>query len=370
LQTVRNLISTRAHVERTRGTPTEASAYCQAVEWDYKDGRGPVPKRDPAHMDLVYAYGDLQSVPDASVAAAAANQGSRNDILDVKAELDAGRDIWEIAQEDKHFAAVIKYHRGYQQYKHARTEERDFKTTVCVFTGAPGTGKSRAAFNFDNAFVVPMSNGQQWMDGYDPTRHRTVIFDDFHASIPAHQLLRLCDEYPVQYPTKGGFIQFRPEAIIFTSNYPPTSWYDWSTVKADVNAFLRRIDIWWEYFLPETPEQEEMCNDREFHCLAQCKSAVVWHPMLEELVPLPSKNADDLPLYGVPHDEIPTIPIEERKAFLDSLMHPVVVSESESDDLAGLEPPPFQDDEVPEDSQESHISISSESDSSGSSDSE
>jgi hypothetical protein len=323
-------------------------------------------------MDLVYAYGDLQSVPDESVAAASANQGRRNDILAVKAHLDAGRDLWDIAQEEEHFSAVIKFHRGYQLYKHARTDERNFKTTTCVFTGAPGTGKSRAAFNFDQAFVAPLSNGSQWWDGYDPTRHRTVVLDDFHASFPAHQLLRLCDEYPVQVPVKGGFEQFKPEFVVITSNYPPTSWYNWAEVKADINALLRRIDIWWEYFLPETEAHKQLCEDRGFHCLVQCKSAVVWHPMMEELIPLPSKEGE-LPLYGVPRDEIPTIPLDDFMDHLNGALRPVRVSESDEDDLnyvleqevseGNPEPQPWQDYDDDE-SQKSHISISSDSSSS------
>jgi len=325
-------------------------------------------------MDIVYAYGDLQSVPDESIAAATANQGKRNDILEFKQEIDRGRDVWEIAQEDQHFAAAIKYHRGFQQYKHARTEERDFKTTTCVFTGAPRTGKSRAAFNFDQAFTAPLSNGSQWWDGYDPARHRAIILDDFHAAFPAHQLLRLCDSYPVQVPFKGGFLQFRPEVLVITSNYPPTAWYNWAEVKADINAFLKRIDIWWEYFLPETEEHKRLCEERGFHCLVQCKSAVVWHPMMDELIPLPSK-AGELPLYGVPKDEIPTIPLDEMYEHLNSLMRPVVIPESDEEDLDYIveqevsegdpERPPYKDyEDGQEESQKSYISISSESSSS------
>lgn len=329
-------------------------------------------------MDLVHAYGDLQSVPDESIAAASGRQGARNDVIEFKQEIDRGRDIWEIAQEDKHFPAAIKYHRGFQQYKHARTAERDFKTTTCVFTGAPRTGKSRAAFNFDQAFTAPLSNGAQWWDGYDPARHRAIILDDFHAAFPAHQLLRLCDSYPVQVPFKGGFLQFRPEVVVITSNYPPSAWYNWAEIKADINAFLKRIDVWWEYFEPETEAHKQLCKDREFHCLVQCKSAVVWHPMMDELIPLPDEHGE-FPLYGVPKDEIPTIPVDDFVDHLNGLLKPVVVPESDEEDLNYIveqevsegnpEPQPWQDydeDVSDSDAQKSHISISSSSSSSSS----
>jgi len=362
MQTVSKLISTRAHLERTKGTPTQASDYCQAVEWKGK------PKRDPDNMDLVHAYGDLQSVPDESIATASANQGKRNDILAVKERLDHGDDIWDIAADNEHFSAVIKYHRGYALYKHARVEERDFKTLVVVLTGAPGTGKSRAAFNFDSAFVVPASNGTQWMDGYDPQRHRCVVFDDFHASIPAHQLLRLCDEYPIQYPTKGGFVQFKPEVIVFTSNYRPVDWYDWPSIKADYAAFERRIDIWWEYFLPETEKDKNMCKENEYHCLLRPRTALQWHPQMEELIPLQDEG-DSLDLFAMKRDEIPTVNLTEQKEFLNSLLRPVVIEESESDELVNVpnpddapEPAPWQE-FYSSDPEKSHISVSSEDDS-------
>lgn len=366
MQTVSNLISTRAHLERAKGTPTQASDYCQAVEWKGK------PKRDPNNMDLVHAYGDLQSVPDESIATASANQGKRSDILAVKERLDNGDDLWDIASDNTHFSAVIKYHRGYFLYKHSRTEERDFKTLVVVLTGAPGTGKSRGAFNFDSAFVVPASNGTQWMDGYDPGRHRCVIFDDFHASVPAHQLLRLCDEHPIQYPTKGGFVQFRPEVIVFTSNYRPIDWYNWLEIKADYKAFERRIDIWWEYFLPETEKDKKLCEEEDYHCLLRCVTGIHWHPQMDELIPVPDENES---LFALKRDEIPTINLDAQREFLDSLLRPVVIEESESDELANIpnpedapdrgEPHAWQSDE--DLSEKSHISVSSDSEDSSSS---
>jgi len=295
--TVANLVSKRAHLERTKGTPAEASDYC------LDDA-----KRDPAKMDLFHTAGDLAAVPDQSLKAVP-KSGTRTDLNTVKRKLDEGAGVWELAQGD-HFSTTAKYWKFFLQYKSARIAPRTEKTDVFVYYGAPGTGKSRAAFNFDKSFAVPASNGTQWMDGYDPDKHRVVIFDDFHASVPAHLLLRLCDGYPLQFPVKGGFAEFRPEAIVLTSNYAPEYWYKWNEIKADLGAFMRRVDEQWFYFLPETEADKKWVEENDCHCLVRCQVGD-WHPQLEEFKPHPAGAG----LYGVPTDAIPdTQPLDERHA--------------------------------------------------------
>lgn len=283
-------------------------------------------------MDLIHCWGDLSAVPDHSVAASS-QPGKRNDIIDVKRKLDAGEELWAIAEDEQHFPTVLRNYKGFGSYKHARTEPRSHKTTVFVFYGAPGTGKSRAAFNFDNAFVVPASNGTQWMDGYDPSRHRTIIFDDFHASVPAHLLLRLLDNYPLQFPVKGGFVQFRPEAVVLTSNYHPREWYNWNDIKADFGAFERRVDIQWHYFLPETQADKDWCKENDMHCLIRADKGD-WHPQLAEFVEH-GTDSEGTKVLGVPSDALPdTIPLDEQFAAYEALMQPLQMeSESESPEI-------------------------------------
>lgn len=52
------------------------------------------------------------------------------------------------------------------------------------------------------------------------------------------ELLRLTDTYPMTVNSKGDHIQFRPEAIVFTSNMQPTEWYKPESVN-DKRPFLR-----------------------------------------------------------------------------------------------------------------------------------
>jgi len=299
--TVANLVSRRAWLARTEGTPTQANTYCQDPK-----------KRDPDHMDIVHSYGDLSSVPDRSIKAQ--QPGKRNDLRECKRKLDEGASVWALA--DEHWGNVVRYHKAFTAYKHARTKPRDFKTAVFIFYGAPGTGKSRAAFNFDAAFVAPTSNGTQWMDGYDPDRHRTIIFDDFHASVPAHVLLRLLDGYPLQFPTKGGFVEFRPESVVLTSNYHPKYWYKWDEIKANFDALIRRVEGLWEYFLPETQADKDWCKENDVHCLVRSEIGS-WHPQIGEF------KLRDEGVWGVPIDFVPEAPDQDELwAYYDSLLRP------------------------------------------------
>jgi len=87
------------------------------------------------------------------------------------------------------------------------------------------------------------------MDGYDPEWHDIVVFDDFNSSLPATVLLRLLDEYPVQYFIKGDFIEFCLKVIVIISNFPLSIWYDFKgSICIFYEVFECCIDCMWEYF--------------------------------------------------------------------------------------------------------------------------
>lgn len=267
-------------------------------------------------MDLVHVYGDLASVPDLSEDASA--PGTRNDLNAVKRKLDDGSSVWGCA--DEHFSTVIRYHKAFSEYKRYKSAPRSEKPFTCVFIGKPGTGKSRAAFQFDRVYTVPASNGTQWMDGYDPDQHTAVVFDDFHGSVFAHVLLRILDKYPLMYPSKGGFVNFKPKVVCLTSNFHPKNWYDWNAVVADYDALWRRLDIVWEYYFPETPADQAICENNNYHCLVTSLKGD-WHPQLEEFEDTGNLNAEGRKIYGVPADALPvTQVLEDQHAYYNSLL--------------------------------------------------
>jgi len=66
-----------------------------------------------------------------------------------------------------------------------------------------------------------------------------VVFDEYHGACNYRTLLRLCDRTPCQVPVKGGFANWRPEFIIFTSSTPPDNWYQREPSLAEL---FRRVE--------------------------------------------------------------------------------------------------------------------------------
>lgn len=167
-------------------------------------------------------------------------QGARNDLHAVKAAIEAGAKLEDLAED--HFPTMVKYGRGVREtmmllekkkFKHHR-----FETKVTVLWGEPGTGKSRRAREMDpDLFMVPdIENGKLWFDGYGG--ETTILFEEYYGQLPLSTLLRITDIYPMTVPTKGGFVTRKWSQVIFTSNMPPAGWYPLH----NFDALKRRIE--------------------------------------------------------------------------------------------------------------------------------
>lgn len=138
------------------------------------------------------------------------------------------------------------YHRSFEKYERLvkapvdYDKPRDFCTKVYVFWGPTGSGKTRLVHRMFPGVYVCSSDDGQWFDGY--LGDENALFDDFNGhSVPITLLLKLCDRYPLRVPIKGGFVQWRPRRLFFTSNICPDNWY------LDANpenrrALWRRVD--------------------------------------------------------------------------------------------------------------------------------
>lgn len=182
-------------------------------------------------------------------------KGRRNDLVEVQAAIDSGLPWRQIAKE--HFGSFVRYHRGLMAYALTTAESRDFQTTVVVYWGEPGVGKSRRAQEEagPHAYWLPRPNqkdGALWWDGYDPRVHDTVVIDEFHSSwgMSRTNMLGIIDRYPflqvrqrlfgprppvcgmstttvpsTTQQTKGGTVNFRAHRVIITSNQAPEDWW-------------------------------------------------------------------------------------------------------------------------------------------------
>lgn len=171
-------------------------------------------------------------------------QGSREDLAALHQSLQAGTSFRDISNE--HFGAFIRYSRGITLWRVLNTPRRNWKPQVWVFYGPTGTGKTQAAWSMaPDAFLLSpqqSSSGTGWWDGYDG--HENVIVDEFYGWLRWNFLLQLLDRYPLRVECKGGSHEFVGKRIIFTSNKPPSVWYD--PVKIDWSPLKRRIDFLYE----------------------------------------------------------------------------------------------------------------------------
>ncbi len=209
------------HLETRRGTREQARAYS---------------RKEDSRLHGPWEVGDWGS----------GGAGKRTDIAALKETIDGGAD--DAAVWDGHFGSMLKYHRSVAAYrlcKSTSTATTRCNIRVVVYYGPTGTGKSHAAFSAEpdgTVFNVPRSQGESlWFDGYDPTRHRTLIIDEFYGWIKWDLLLRLLDKYPLSLPVKGGMTYANWTKVIITSNKPPDAWYSLEKIH-DQAPLMRRID--------------------------------------------------------------------------------------------------------------------------------
>jgi len=216
------LISPRAHLEATKGSPRSNYEYCTKAETR-------APGTEPFTKGDVPQPGQRTDI-EGLVAMAKDPTKRKRDIVDANPE------------------AYLKYFKGLDNIRNVFAERRDFKTEVYWFYGKTGTGKSRLAFELDpGAYFKP--GGNNWWDGYDPAEHEAIIIDDFRPNLaPFAEILRLFDRYPMQVPFKGGFTNFRPRRIyVTTAKHPSETWL--TTGEEALDQLLRRLKVIVE-FLP------------------------------------------------------------------------------------------------------------------------
>lgn len=160
-------------------------------------------------------------------------QGYRSDLQEMGTMISAGLRPEEVVKEVGMKAAVV--------FKHLQTYAACLVSrppgwsgpNVYVRWGAPGTGKTRWAYdNYKTVHKIPY-NSPIWWDGY--CNQDIVVFDDWDLVGDRniyYNILNWTDRYPTKVPIKGGMINLGTCDILITSNFDPRTWFSGKGMQA------------------------------------------------------------------------------------------------------------------------------------------
>ncbi len=164
-------------------------------------------------------------------------QGKRNDMDAVTEMIREGKTNREIAED--YPGQMVRYQQHFDRFRALYPPVRENELQVTLFIGPPGTGKTRKAYDlYPNIYALPVGK-DLWFNAYQGQRE--VLIDDFSGNVGLTQLLQILDRYPVQVPTKGGFVWWCPDIIIITSNTEIDGWYKYGDRVDSLCALKRRI---------------------------------------------------------------------------------------------------------------------------------
>ena len=229
-------IDSGAHFERRWGTAKQAADYCKKKEsriagpWEQGKSTG---------------------------------QGSRTDIHTAARLAIETQSIKAVAEE--HPGTFVKYSRGFEKLVSIMQPERTEPPRVVLYYGAPGTGKTRQAYQLYGDTLYHKTANTKWFDAY--TGQKTLLLDDFAGAaskMPLTYTLQLLDRYPMKVEVKGGFVNMIATNIVLTTNIHPRLWYDYSKRECQYKALARRIhSCYW--FTDAEKEAIEVTHDSFFN---------------------------------------------------------------------------------------------------------
>jgi len=133
---------------------------------------------------------------------------------------------------DKHFEVMVRSHGNVKKlYEVLAPKPAKVVRRVYFHFGGSGSGKTTTIermYPGDQVYYVSRPNsthGAIWWDGYDPAKHRVVVFDEFYGWIKCDDFLRWTDQGNPIIQVKGGSEKLCAEVVIFTSNTPWRKWY-------------------------------------------------------------------------------------------------------------------------------------------------
>lgn len=213
-------------------------------------------------------------------------QGHRSDLAEAIDSIKTTGGIHDVMEN--HAESYVRYYGGLSRLALACAPRREsFPITYWLY-GPTGTNKTRTAYESqaEKQSIWFAPSDLDWFDGYDPSRHTTVIFDDLRASQKTFPLLlRLLDRYPMQVPFKGGFVTWNPSQIFITTPVSPYRMFR-DLLRDQDGAFLqlyrRVVDGGGHFVRHHRSEEPCLMSDKqmsdEYHSAFNSQFAVGFNP--------------------------------------------------------------------------------------------
>ncbi len=214
---MKETFGSRLHLERRRGTQSQAILYCKKTGEDGRITNG--------------EHGE----------GGECKKGGTDKLSIAAPALRNGADMNEM--RDDYCATYVKYGSKLRAYFLELKPKRTWAPKIIIYYGKTGTGKSATArLKFPDAYWVPWPRvGGWWWPRYEG--QKTIILDEFSHQIKFHTLLALLDRYPFDIQEKGNNMDLLCKRIVITTNIAPAYWYKNKTQTEREPMFRRFKDF-------------------------------------------------------------------------------------------------------------------------------
>lgn len=186
-------------------------------------------------MDGPWEIGEWQEVA----------QGRRTDFQGIQDLLRLDGNLRRVV--DEYPSQFIRYSKGCREMASFYPPARQGEVQVYLLYGPPGSGKTwtvmESMYGHQAHNLYRKSPGNTWWDGYNG--QEAILIDDFSGAgsrMDLAYLLQILDRYLVQVEVKGSHTYITSKYIYITTNFHPSTWYEWKGRSDHYVALARRID--------------------------------------------------------------------------------------------------------------------------------
>ena len=191
-----------AHMEKRKGTPTEAAEYCKKEESRKADG-------------VAIELGERRADPE---------PGKRNDLIALRDAAKSAKSVEEL-HCDAHvecYANHMKFAKEVMYLSKKRRTATWRDVVVEIYWGDTRTGKTRKVMEMGDVYKWTPSD-PIWFDGYDG--EKILLIDEFYGQTRCNVMLELLEGHQCRLPVKGNFTFAEWDKVFITSNTNPKEWY-------------------------------------------------------------------------------------------------------------------------------------------------